>query len=83
MVETKPHYTEVWNLSDIQHLAYPNEVHNEDGYVYIGRGDGGDTYMATNVMPGVLGWLGKSFRWLIEHHEISRTEMVVRSDEVL
>lgn len=62
MVETKKHYTSVWNLSDIEHLTWPNEVHEADGYAYIGRGDGGDTYMASNVMAGVLGWLGNPYK---------------------
>jgi len=59
-VLNKPHYTQVWNLSNIQHLSRPKQVHNAEGYVYIGRG--GDTYMATNVMPGVLGWLGNPYK---------------------
>ena len=78
---SKPHYTSVWNLSDIEHLTWPKEVHNEEGYAYIGRGDNGDTYMATNVMPGVLGWLGNPYKTKQAGGQYTREESIEKFKE--
>ena len=78
---SKPHYTSVWNLSDIEHLTWPREVHEAEGYAYIGRGDGGDTYMATNVMPRVLGWLGNPYKTKEAGGRYSREESIKKFRE--
>jgi len=59
---SRPHYTQVWNMSDIKHLTWPKEVHEAEGYEYIGRADSGQVYMRSSVMPGVLGWLGNPYK---------------------
>jgi len=53
-------YTSVWNIDQIQHLTWPREVHEADGYVYIGRADHGNVHM-NNCSPGALGWMGNPY----------------------
>lgn len=49
-------------MEQLQWATWPREVHEKDGYVYIGRADDGQVHMATTTSPGVMGWLGNPYK---------------------
>ncbi len=70
-------YTEVWNINQIDRFTYPRDVHEADGYVYIGRADQGTIHMG-NCSPGVMGWLGNPYT--VDQHGRDRCIELFRRD---